>query len=61
MTDLRTCSTCKFWDIEGYAATVKDGYREAVCLEPKDERDRKSKRGGDFCSKWGKPNDRNRT
>ena len=55
MTDLRTCSTCKFWGIEGHAVTVKDGYREAVCLEPKDERDRKSKRGSDYCSKWGKP------
>lgn len=57
MSDLRTCSTCKFWDIEGRAVTVKDGYREAVCLEPKDERDRKTTRGADYCGKWGKPND----
>jgi len=53
-SELRTCSTCRHWDIEGYATTVKEGYREAVCLEPADARDRKSTRGSDYCSRWSR-------
>jgi hypothetical protein len=46
----RACSGCKHWD--STHCVPKDGYLEAQCKQPKDERDHELKRASDSCSKW---------
>ena len=49
---MKVCSGCKYWDATGYLKRIADGVYEVICEQPADQRDRKYKRGSDYCSKW---------
>lgn len=48
---VRNCGRCAHWCVSYYPVT-ENGYVEAMCVQPEDERDRKFKRASDTCGKW---------
>lgn len=46
----RTCAGCRHWNAD--SPNSPNGYVEAQCLQPADDRDHAMKRASDYCSKW---------
>jgi hypothetical protein len=51
--ELRNCSNCSHWR-SAHLYPHKHGYAEAMCDKPDNAREKKLKRGSDYCQHWRK-------